>query len=56
MTHGVYLYILRCADESYYTGTARSGLERRVAEHNAGIYGGYTAEPSAGGARILPMV
>jgi putative endonuclease len=44
MTDGAYLYILRCADGSYYTGTARFGLERRVAEHNAGVYGGYTAE------------
>jgi putative endonuclease len=44
MTDGAYPYIVRCADGSYYTGTARSGLERRVAEHNAGVYGGYTAE------------
>ena len=44
MTDGAYLYILRCADNSYYTGTARSGLEQRVAEHNAGTYGGYTAQ------------
>src|SRR5262245_47343403 len=44
MIEGAYLYILRCADGSYYTGTARSGLERRVAEHNAGAFGGYTAE------------
>jgi putative endonuclease len=44
MTGGAYLYILRCADGSYYTGTARSGLERRIAEHNAGEYGGYTAQ------------
>ena len=44
MTDGAYLYILRCADGSYYTGTARSTLERRVAEHNAGAYGGYTAQ------------
>jgi predicted GIY-YIG superfamily endonuclease len=44
MTEGAYLYILRCADDSYYTGTARSGLEQRVAEHNAGTYGGYTAQ------------
>jgi putative endonuclease len=42
MTEGASLYILRCADDSYYTGTARSGLEQRVAEHNAGTYGGYT--------------
>jgi putative endonuclease len=35
---------LLCADGSYYTGTARSGLEQRIAEHNAGKYGGYTAQ------------
>jgi putative endonuclease len=40
---GAYLYILQCFDGSYYTGTARSGLEQRVAEHNAGTYDGYTA-------------
>jgi putative endonuclease len=44
MADGAYLYILQCADGSYYTGTARSGLERRIAEHNAGIFGGYTAQ------------
>jgi putative endonuclease len=44
MGGGAYLYILRCADGSYYTGTARLGLEQRVAEHNAGTYGGYTAQ------------
>src|SRR5215813_10445403 len=33
----------RSCDGSYYTGTARSGLEQRVAEHNAGTYDGYTA-------------
>jgi putative endonuclease len=41
---GAYLYILVCADGSYYTGTARSGLEKRIAEHNSGIFGGYTAQ------------
>jgi putative endonuclease len=40
---GAYLYILRCADGSYYVGTARQGLEQRLAEHNSGIFGGYTA-------------
>jgi putative endonuclease len=39
---GAYLYILRCADGSYYTGTTRKDPEARLAEHNAGIYGGYT--------------
>jgi putative endonuclease len=40
---GAFIYILRCADGSYYTGTARDGLERRVNEHNSGAYGGYTS-------------
>ena len=43
MSGGAYLYILLCADESYYTGTTRADLEYRVAQHNAGSYGGYTA-------------
>ena len=30
-------------DGSYYTGTARSGPEQRISEHNDGHYGGYTA-------------
>jgi putative endonuclease len=42
MTEGAYLYILRCADGSYYVGTTRSTLEIRVAQHNAGTFGGYT--------------
>jgi putative endonuclease len=41
--NGAYMYILSCSDGSYYTGTARSGLEQRVAQHNDGTYGGYTA-------------
>lgn len=36
------LYILRCADGSYYVGTTIGSLERRVAEHQAGTLGGYT--------------
>src|SRR4051812_33667105 len=43
MTDGAHLYIVKCADGSYYTGTARSGLEQRIAEHNSGYYDGYTA-------------
>ena len=43
MGEGAYLYIVRCADGAYYTGTARHGLEQRVAEHNAGSYDGWTA-------------
>ena len=30
---GAWLYILRCADGSYYTGTTRADLEKRIAEH-----------------------
>jgi putative endonuclease len=41
---GAYMYLLRCSDGSYYAGTARSGLEQRIAEHNAGTYDGYTAK------------
>ena len=43
MFDGAYVYILLGADGSFYTGTARQGLEQRVAEHNAGRYDGYTA-------------
>ena len=38
-----WLYMLRCTDGSYYAGTARDSLERRVAEHQTGTFGGYTA-------------
>ena len=41
---GAYLYILRCADRSYYVGTTRKSVEERIAEHNAGLHGGYTAK------------
>ena len=43
MIDGAFVYILRCADGSYYCGSARHGLEMRVAEHNAGTLGGYTS-------------
>ena len=38
-----FLYILRCADGSYYVGTTRDTLERRVEQHQAGTFDGYTA-------------
>jgi putative endonuclease len=44
MSGGAYLYILLCADRSYYTGTTRADLEHRVAQHNAGTYAGYTEQ------------
>lgn len=37
-----YVYILRCADGSLYTGITTE-LERRIAEHNAGKGAKYTA-------------
>jgi putative endonuclease len=39
---GAYVYILRCADGSYYVGTTRKSIEERISEHNAGLLGGYT--------------
>ena len=44
MTEGAYLYILKCADGSYYIGTTRTELELRIAQHNAGTFGGYTKQ------------
>jgi putative endonuclease len=41
---GAHVYMLQCADGSYYVGTARLGLDRRVSEHNNGVYGGYTSK------------
>jgi putative endonuclease len=43
VTEGAFLYILRCADGSFYIGTTRTSLEIRIAQHNAGLFGGYTA-------------
>jgi putative endonuclease len=37
-----WVYILRCADDSYYTGHT-DNLEKRIGEHQAGLCGGYTA-------------
>jgi len=42
-----FVYILHCRDGSYdgsyYVGSARGSLETRIAQHNAGIYQGYTS-------------
>jgi len=38
-----HVYILKCSDGKYYVGSTRGSLERRVAEHNAGIFGGFTS-------------
>ena len=41
---GAYVYMLRCSDGSYYVGSARLGLERRLSEHNTGAHDGYTSK------------
>jgi putative endonuclease len=38
---GAWLYILKCADGSFYTGTTRASLEQSVAQHQAGEFDGY---------------
>jgi putative endonuclease len=40
--YAAYVYILRCADGSYYVGSARGSLERRLEEHSAGMNCRYT--------------
>ncbi|APX86237.1 hypothetical protein BV511_16970 [Methylorubrum extorquens] len=38
-----FVYMLRCADSSYYVGSARGeSVDRRLAEHQAGTRIGYT--------------
>ena len=39
---GFWVYMLRCADGSYYTGHTED-LETRVNQHLMGVFGGYTA-------------
>jgi putative endonuclease len=43
VVEGAFLYILRCSDGSYYIGTTRASLEMRIAQHDTGTFGGYTA-------------
>jgi predicted GIY-YIG superfamily endonuclease len=38
-----WLYILRCADGTYYVGSTRATLEQRVSQHQIGLFDGYTA-------------
>jgi putative endonuclease len=41
---GCWLYMLRCADGSYYVGTSRADdLDTRISQHTLGTFGGYTA-------------
>jgi putative endonuclease len=40
---GIYVYLLRCSDGSYYVGSATGGdLSARINQHSAGSYPGYT--------------
>src|SRR2546423_717540 len=40
---GAFVYMLRCADDSYYVGSATGeDLSKRIAEHQGGAYPGYT--------------
>jgi putative endonuclease len=38
----LWIYILLCADGSYYTGSTKREPEQREWEHNAGVVDGYT--------------
>ena len=38
-----WVYILKCSDGSYYTGST-SNLEKRVSEHQNGLIKGYTSK------------
>src|SRR5438067_1156642 len=41
---GAFVYLLRCADGSFYVGSASGDdLTRRIAEHQSGYYHGYTS-------------
>jgi len=42
MARPFFTYMLRCSDKSYYVGHT-DNLERRLAEHDTGANGGYTA-------------
>jgi len=40
---GIFVYMLRCADGSFYVGSATGDdLQPRIDQHNAGHYQGYT--------------
>src|ERR1044071_4930701 len=41
---GAYIYMLRCADGSYYVGSTRKELEQRLSEHNNGTFDGWTSK------------
>jgi putative endonuclease len=43
-TMGIFVYLLKCADDSFYVGSATGeDLAPRIDQHNAGTFPGYTA-------------
>ncbi|OJX53813.1 GIY-YIG nuclease family protein [Devosia sp. 66-22] len=40
---GAWVYIIRCADGSYYVGNTRKRVEQRFQEHVDGVFPGYTS-------------
>jgi putative endonuclease len=43
---GIYIYMLRCADGSFYVGSATGDdLSPRIEQHNAGHFPSYTSTP-----------
>lgn len=38
-----WVYILKCGDDSYYTGHT-DNLELRIGQHHTGVCGGYTSK------------
>jgi putative endonuclease len=40
----IHVYMLRCADGSYYVGLTKAGLDKRLFEHATGIFKGYTSK------------
>jgi putative endonuclease len=42
MFKGAWVYILRCCDSSYYVGCT-TAIEKRLREHDLGIFPGYTS-------------
>jgi putative endonuclease len=37
-----FVYILKCADGSFYTGITRRSVDERLSEHNQGLVASYT--------------
>ena len=50
---GASVYILLCADGSYYAGLTRKEVETRVSEHNLGINADYTSAAATGEAGLV---